>query len=873
MRGIFGSSETYDPFLSAPERAKETDVDVDGGSVLFRQVQFDFDGVDEVELDTSDPFGLNGSETVSEGQSEGSTDVLEVPEVEEGVLPFEKAKEPLKKTRFSWDEFYNVKELKQRVSPSVLLSERRDDNGQLDAIINKVEESLLIPSVLFLNCLSNVSLGRESLMFRFSHTRLVFKPVSPSHRFRISGCTAESLQGMTDFCVKCGSQLMRLKYTVEVIQENSSSPVLIAFADCLDRIVKSIESNAEILLRHDNGSIVSLYNVIRPSARIVDLLTNLLGCGDVSIPVRLNRLPKPWSLLNALYTRTLVFESSDASLFHLTKLILQRTSSSWLRSLEDIIGLGHQETFWRTAEYISESTDSFVQVDEENSLLKLNPEKIPIFLDHQLASLALQTLNCFMILARHGRRSINEALNALEKIKLDWCFNSKKLNLLHTTLNDYRQHVEEIIHSEEGILDQQFSSFSRKRSKKRCSASRKDRDCAGVYDNVSVTVSGDNPTPSRTGEAYSAGPATCPLVNPETDISPETGEADPGGLGASPQNTPELQVMTMLQTMDELTVECEGDQDEIAVICEHILVQKTGELDRFKQDIPMVICSAESFEETIRLQNHLANRLVFDMFKQPNELNLQSHTLLLRQVYLLGSGTLTGDIEYMLFDNPTGLKMVERSSWPPSASEINQTLSLVVEEAISSLPIAEYVKRGGFLNFGLLSTGQRCTDPHELRAIDELKLCYSVPEPLSLVITSRVCRMYDQVFNRLMRLLYTMHHLKSKEMMKRQEYQAARHFLWAVAGYITNNIIDYHWKQFEEHNSLSFETLVQQYHTTAKQISSDILIQTTQLDIIMTQILTNQPYESHIQQLLDLLRHHHIHQQLQVMINYNSYYQ
>ncbi|KAA8915181.1 hypothetical protein TRICI_002676 [Trichomonascus ciferrii] len=833
MRGFFGSSETYDPFLSVPERAKEVDVDVDE-SLLFRRAQLDFDAADNVEFDTSDPFGLNGSETVSEGHSEGSTDVLEIPEVEDGVLPFEKAKEPLKKTRFSWDEFYNIKELKQRVSPSVLLSERRDGNGQLDAIINNVEESLLIPTDLFLSCLSNVSLGRESLMFRFSRTRLVFKPVSPNHRFRISGCTAESLQGIADFCVKCGSQLMRLKYTVEMIQQKSSSPVLIAFADCLDRIGKSIESNSEALLRLDNETIVGLYNVVRPAARIVDLLTNLLGCGDISIPVRLNRLPKPWTLLNALYTRTLVFESSDSSLFHLTKLVLQRTSSSWLRSLEDIIGLGNQETFWRTAEYITESADSFVQVDDENSLLKLNPDKIPIFLDHQLAHLALQTLNCFMILARHGRRNINEALYALKKIKLDWCFNSKELSLLNTTLAEYKQRVEGIMSEGGNVLNQ---------SKKHCSASRK------AVESSRTDSSDDKPATSLIGEA------------------------DPGGLGARPQNTPELQVTTMLQAMDGLTVENDEGQDEIGAICEHILMQKTGELGRFKQEIPMVICSAESFEEAIRLQNHLANKLVLDMFRQPDKLNLESHTILLRQVYLLGSGKLTGDIEYMLFDNPTGLNMVERPNWPPSASEINQTLSLVVEDTVESLPIAADVKRGGFLNFGLSTAGKPCTDSRKLKAIDELKLCYSVPEPLSLIITSKVCRMYDQVFSRLMRLLYTMHFLKSKQMMKRQEYQAARHFLWAVAGYIINNIINYHWKHFEEHNADSFETLVQQYHTTAKHISDDILIQTSHLDTIMSQILTDQPYEFHIHQLLDLLRHDHVHQQLQVMINYNSYYQ
>lgn len=819
MKDIFGSGEAYDPFLSAPARAKDADVGVDE-SLLFRRRQLDLSGEEEVEFDTNDPFGLNSSETVSEGQSEGSSDIAEVPELVEGVLPFERIKEPLKQTRFSWDEFYNVKELRQRVYPSVFLSERRDGNGQLDAVINKVEESLLIPSDWFLACLSNVSLGRESLMFRFSHTRLVFKPVSPTRRFRISGCTAESLQGITELCVKCGSQLIRLKYTVEVIQKNSSSPVLIAFADCLNRIVKSIESNAEGLLGQDYGSVVSLFTVIRPSARIVDLLTNLLGCGDISIPVRLNRLPKPWVLLNALYTRTLVFESSDASLFHLTKLILQRTSSSWLRSLEDIIGLGRQEIFWRTAEYITECIDSFVQIDEENTLLKLDRDKIPIFLDHQLASLALQTLNCFMVLSRHGRRNVNETLYALKKTKLGWCFNSKELDLLHRNLNDYKQRVEEVI--------------------------------------------------SRT--RYSASPKAEPF---EDDLctTPTIDEADPGALWPTTNSDPpELQVMSMLKAMDELTVESGVDEDDIEVICEHILMQNAGELDRFKQEIPMVVCSGESFDGPIRLQNHLANKLVLDMLNQPNELNLRSHTVLLKQVYLLGSGKLTGDIEYMLFDNPTGLSMDERTNWPPSASEINQTLSLAVEEAVESLPIAEDVKRGGFLNFGLSSTGKRCTNTHELRAIDELKLCYSVPDPLSLIITSKVCRMYDQVFNRLMRLLYTMHYLKSKDVMKRPEYQAARHFLWAVAGYIINNVINYHWKQFEELNSDSFETLVHQYYTTAEQISNDTLIQTTQLDTIMIQILTNQPYESHIRQLVDFLHGHRIHQQLQVMINYNSYY-
>lgn len=802
-------------------------------SLLFRPFGNDLDLLDHSDsLDAADPYGLT-----KEVQLEGTDNVEEerhthseeesVEEKIDDTLPFHHPGGDFPPPPASWEEFYSSSASTDGY-PTLLLSER-SDSLLFDSIVqHRIEPGgIMVPSLRVLSCLFNLAMGRESLMFAFSETRLAFKPSSPyTSKVRIPGCTTKSLQGLVEFCLQCGSRLMRLKYTAKTIHKLSQSPVLIAFADCLNLVVHSIEraytTNHHQLLV-ENNHVLQLQHSLRPAAKIVSLLTHLLGCGDISIPVKLNRLPKPWSLLNALYARSLVFESSDTGLFQLTRLLLERASEPWLRSLEDIIGLGRQETFWRPADYIAEAIDSFVQVDSEErgQLLKLDFDKIPKFLDRNLAYMALQTLNCFIILSRHGGTRINETLYALHKVELEWCFDSSCLAQLSSELKSYESRL-----NREIFKDSSEDNVGKKATGK----------------NSSITDSNDS---SLSPDIYS-------------------------------DNTPsaiQQRFDMILEDIENMHIEQDsnGKRDPLEDICEGLLLSNSGK-DPVSQstNLPMVMSGTASFSETIKLQSQLSNRLVLDLFNQDNELNLKAHTNLLRQIYLLGSGKLVRDMEDMLFDDPTGLQMDVRNNWPPSASELNQTLSNVVEEAVKTLPqLTDKVRQMGYLNFGLAPKSSTTT-AQDLYSMDSLKLCYSVPSPLSLIITPKVCRLYDKVFSRLLRLLYTMHHLKTKDMIKRSEYAAARHFMWVVSNHFISNVIEYHWQQHLDYDKfMTLDDLIETHHNLISTISRDMLIDSNQLEKIMEKILQlNTPYEHEIVMFLQHLEK----QKLQVMINYNGYF-
>ncbi|KAK8172668.1 LOW QUALITY PROTEIN: Spc98 family-domain-containing protein [Phyllosticta citrichinensis] len=172
--------------------------------------------------------------------------------------------------------------------------------------------------------------------------------------------------------------------------------------------------------------------------------------------------------------------------------------------------------------------------------------------------------------------------------------------------------------------------------------------------------------------------------------------------------------------------------------------------------------------------------------------NLRLHISIQRQYQLLGDGVFMSRLTSALFSPdleiaerrrgtvrtgaPMGLKLGSRSTnWPPASSELRLALMGVLSESYQSSSLyhrwqqqqqrqnshqakhpRETPDLPGNLSFAIrvLQPAEidQVMDPHSLYALDFLRLQYTPPAPLHIVLTPPILDKYDQCFRLLLRL-------------------------------------------------------------------------------------------------------------------------
>ena len=809
-------------------------------SLLFAKLTIDDldTGVDVVGDAYLDPYGLKnvGKENPEEksattyeveGRALCSGRVKSIDEVLAG---------PPSARAATWEEFYYRKTMHRKLSR--LLSER--PYQYFDSLLFDLEKvddgrnSSVIPLTLFVSCLSNLAFGRESIMYRFHRGKIRFDRELPDTQIRVPGCSATIVNEISHQSLVCGSRLQRLRYTLDTIrQSNKPNPTLIAFADCIHLVVKTIDKHGGDL--HQCQQLLGLEKLIEQPSRIIKLLTTVLGCADIGRTVELNRLPSPTALLNALYSRCQIFEKSDQILFRLVRIIFQRTSQPWLENLEDLIGLGKTERFWQTKEHIASFEGNFVKMEGDS--IKLDENEIPIFLDRKTANKVRQTLTCLVMYSEYGDRKVNLRLYSMHKIRIEWKFYSRELQARLSEVKAYADNGTKMLFTESFVHSEPI---------------------------IETVVSFNNNL----------------LLWPE-DCSYNVAD----------------QLCHAIRQLDR--IERSKDGDEIERICEHIIVHDGGEESRELEveSVPIYMIPQLCLGNIIQIQSQITNSLIIQMLNQDNELNINDHTLLIRQVYLLGSGDLLVRLEESIFSESCngGLHLDTREiAWPPSTAQLNQAVSDAVEQITLGLEIGQTVAEGDFLNFGPREhrEGEEMGlihNPYSIRATDVLRLCYNVPAPLALIINDKVLDMLDLIFRRLLRLLRVQHELKR---LRNKQFIEARHFVYALTNHVVL-VIQYHWKEVEKTVSQqqSLQEIIDCYRKSLRSICTQTFIETdleNDLDNILESVLQlciNDNQISLVNTLHDIIcsfidslkpwsiTSGPIVQQLLLTLNYNGYYE
>jgi hypothetical protein len=178
-------------------------------------------------------------------------------------------------------------------------------------------------------------------------------------------------------------------------------------------------------------------------------------------------------------------------------------------------------------------------------------------------------------------------------------------------------------------------------------------------------------------------------------------------------------------------------------------------------------------------QAHINRKLLRYVF---NDLNVQHHLELQRQYHMMGNGDFTSRLANALFSvetqsaerrrgvvptsDPMGFRLGAKTEqrWPPASSELRLTLAGVVSETYhesTSRRSATVKELPGGMSFSIreLSDAEidRVMDAGSVYALDFLRLQYTPPPCLDVILSSSSLQTYDNVFRFLLRLLRVLH--------------------------------------------------------------------------------------------------------------------
>lgn len=644
----------------------------------------------------------------------------------------------------------------------------------------------IVETQAYLASLLSLAAGRESVFFVKSPDSTSFKPCLET--LRLSGYSSNTTKGLERQCLDCGQIFVRLKAFVQKNYTKQAGRCTIALSSALNRIAQILQQQLDVDF-HSPRSLLQLQSNIDKIYSVLQPLNGLMTQAEVA--------RTDDQLLDLVFKHACVMERKEVFVRDLMQEILRIVSLPWLELLEEWIGTKAEQGMPFTKANVGE-TRGFVKVESETCLddfgeefedidYRLDPDSLPGFFPTDIAQLALDTgrnlrfieTSCPsnpLISARH--ESITRLLDAPVT---EWVFGWNDVQKLEQKIAKYQDDLKAAI--------------------------------SGTY-NVGVNPRLSNSIPSwAQSEAHSLFGAT------ETDI----------------QNM-------LLASMTRFAAPLEGcgTDDRFAAILKHNLPHSNVHPKSFHPIstphpslLPIV-----SFGGIIAAQAEIVNkeslRLLFETH------NLRQHLDLQRSFHLLGNGIFCAQLSHALFDpdletaerqagiarqgGVMGLRLGSRDTWPPASSELRLALmgilaeSFDAEHRVAEVPTKSSTKSDslpGDLSFAVRDLSpediEKCMNPDSLEALDFLRLAYSTPQELRVVITPAILVQYDRIFKfllRLLRLMYVVDQLFRVVNLRTSAWsepgniayrfaREARHFVSCISAYFLDSGIALAWQTFQ----------------------------------------------------------------------------
>ena len=147
----------------------------------------------------SDPTTVDDDNVFSDMGSDGAGGEMDI------WLDPDTAVPPEKPRFYTWDSF-----LVEGGNAPINGYITEEGPGVLDAaLVEGGEEGTVVATGVFCDCLLHLGLGRNSVLFAFDRKTQTFKPLK--EKLRISGCTAGTIESITEAFTECGTNLKKLE--------------------------------------------------------------------------------------------------------------------------------------------------------------------------------------------------------------------------------------------------------------------------------------------------------------------------------------------------------------------------------------------------------------------------------------------------------------------------------------------------------------------------------------------------------------------------------------------------------------------------------------------------------------------------------------
>ncbi|KAK4166001.1 Spc98 family-domain-containing protein [Cladorrhinum sp. PSN259] len=646
-----------------------------------------------------------------------------------------------------------------------LVSNRKDPNDDTGDILDNAS---------YCACLLTLSLGRSSLLFTWDQPKNSFVKTAP--RLRTSGLSLDLVRALDKLCLDCGNCIRHLQYFSESTYATSSTPTRIALAGVIDRLVATVRSELSVRSRNVR-SIVQLQAIVRPVQSVLSYFKNLV---KKVAPQKTDE-----AMLSCLFEEVQSAEYRNGLVRVATREVLRIVSRPWVEFVEEWIGVKNEQGILITKKGTGKG---FVKVadkmwiDDQGFELEeadyfLDHRRVPTFVPEDLVQSIFETgRNIRFLREQHPDHPLSrpDIVDLTTPPKLEWQFEWEAISKLESRVNKYR-------------------------------------------DAVASALKG-----TLRGQQH---------LSPRSPVA--TGAPDLSIFG-KPTDQITSSILTSIEQLNQppRPITTPSDLDEFtSLLCSHLYSSTdstTTQLDPHSSLIPLL-----SFSPLIKAQSTLINRACMTLLFTQHQLQL--HIDLLRQYFLLSNGLLVSRLSHALFDpevstaeRKTGVALTggmmglrmggRRKAWPPASSELRLVLMGVLvdsyqppdgkrKEKVKSLPgDLSFAVRGDLTKEEI----DMCMNPDGLEALDFLRLSYSTPRGLSVVMSPGVLVKYDRIWAvllRVLRMLWVVDDLFRDTCTGEKEegnkavlrfVREAKHFVGQVAGYFFETGVKAPWGRFEE---------------------------------------------------------------------------
>ncbi|KAI2625191.1 hypothetical protein GGS21DRAFT_531678 [Xylaria nigripes] len=639
---------------------------------------------------------------------------------------------------------------------------------------------LVIKANPYLAALVALTLGRASVFFVWDDPEGKFIPAVA--KMRISGYSAEILNGLQYSCQRSGELTRFLSIYVQSTYQTRPSAVKVALAKAIDLLLLAIQQQFG-----ERGSqarsLLQLQSLVEPVHNMLEYLVKLVGDLFELIDEE---------IVSEVFRQTENMQNDDSFLRALMCELLSRVTEPWMEFVEKWIGVKGEGSFPLTKDGPGKSfvkVQAIAKVDHlgfqsEEREYVLDESCLPRFVPPDIALVIFETGRNLRLLRTHHPDHPLCQISAVAFSKppgFKWLIDWKSVENQRIEVEKYEKAVLQMI-------------------------------SAGSTEDISQSGAEDSASPQDSSMLQVFG-------NDGTQL--------------------ESQLLASMRALDQAPPSAAAE-DVLSVLLEKCLFPQDNQLRTMTSDFDLhwSLVPLYSLGPLVTTQARLVSREYLKLLFKVHD--LRENLRIQKEFQLLGNGMFCSRLSHALFDPDLetaerkagvalsggilGLRLNGRETWPPASSELRLALMGVLSETY--LPILsrdshnqssiESSKLPGDLSFGLRDLPadeiDKCLDPTSLEALDFLRLNYKTPAPLSPVLTPVILVKYDKIFKlllRVLRMLYVVGQLfrdTSKAERRNQDVDTvwlrfrfeAQHFVQSITTYFFDTGIQIPWLDFEK---------------------------------------------------------------------------